>query len=70
MKLCEIHLRDPFVFAENGVYYLYGTRRGATTKVIAAADKVITVTAEGLAVIAPAAVEDGDVLTTLYRALM
>ena len=34
MKLSDIHLRDPFIFAENGVYYLYGTRRGATTKVI------------------------------------
>ena len=34
MKLHEIHLRDPFIFAEDGVYYLYGTRRGATTKVI------------------------------------
>ena len=34
MKLRDIHLRDPFIFAENGVYYLYGTRRGATTKVI------------------------------------
>ena len=34
MKLHEIHLRDPFIFAENGVYYLYGTRRGPSTKVI------------------------------------
>ncbi len=34
MKLCDIHLRDPFVFTENGTYYLYGTRRGATTKII------------------------------------
>ena len=34
MKLRDIHLRDPFVFAENGVYYLYGTRRGPSTKVI------------------------------------
>ena len=34
MRLCDIHLRDPFVYAEDGVYYLYGTRRGATTKVI------------------------------------
>lgn len=34
MKLCDIHLRDPFVFAENGVYYLYGTRRGPSTKTI------------------------------------
>ncbi len=34
MKLQEIHLRDPFVFAEDGVYYLYGTRRGPLTKVI------------------------------------
>ncbi len=34
MKLRDIHLRDPFILAEDGVYYLYGTRRGATTKVI------------------------------------
>ena len=34
MKLRDIHLRDPFIFAENGVYYLYGTRRGPSTKVI------------------------------------
>ncbi len=32
MKLENIHLRDPFVYAENGRYYLYGTRRGETTK--------------------------------------
>ena len=32
MKLEEIHLRDPFVFAENGLYYLYGTRRGELVK--------------------------------------
>ncbi len=29
MKTAEINIRDPFVLAENGVYYLYGTR-GAT----------------------------------------
>ena len=34
MQLRDIHLRDPFIFAENGVYYLYGTRRGPSTKVI------------------------------------
>ena len=34
MKLCDIHLRDPFVFAEDGVYYLYGTRRGFDVKVV------------------------------------
>ncbi len=34
MKLSDIHLRDPFILAEDGVYYLYGTRRGPTTKVI------------------------------------
>ena len=34
MKLCDIHLRDPFVFAEDGAYYLYGTRRGATCKTV------------------------------------
>lgn len=26
MKNSEINIRDPFVFAENGTYYLYGTR--------------------------------------------
>lgn len=26
MKITDTRLRDPFVFAENGVYYLYGTR--------------------------------------------
>ena len=30
MKLSEIHIRDPFILAENGTYYLYGTR-GANT---------------------------------------
>lgn len=30
MKLSEIHIRDPFILAENGTYYLYGTR-GADT---------------------------------------
>lgn len=34
MKLRDIHLRNPFVFAENGVYYLYGTRRGPATNAI------------------------------------
>jgi hypothetical protein len=34
MKLNEIHLRDPFVLADGGKYYLYGTRRGETTKKI------------------------------------
>ena len=28
MKLSEIHIRDPYIFAEDGVYYLYGTRIG------------------------------------------
>ena len=26
MKLHDIHLRDPYILAENGIYYLYGTR--------------------------------------------
>jgi hypothetical protein len=30
MKLSEIHIRDPFILAENDTYYLYGTR-GADT---------------------------------------
>ena len=28
MKLNDIHIRDPFIFAEDGTYYLYGTRAG------------------------------------------
>ena len=28
MKLSDIHIRDPYIFAEDGVYYLYGTRIG------------------------------------------
>ena len=30
MKLYDIHIRDPFILAEDGKYYLYGTR-GADT---------------------------------------
>lgn len=26
MKNTEINIRDPFVLAENGTYYMYGTR--------------------------------------------
>lgn len=26
MKICDIHIRDPFVLLDNGKYYLYGTR--------------------------------------------
>ena len=26
MKLCDIHIRDPFILPVNGVYYLYGSR--------------------------------------------
>ena len=26
MKFCDIYMRDPFILAEDGVYYLYGTR--------------------------------------------
>lgn len=37
---------------------------------IAAAGKAVTVSADGLVVISPAAIEDGNILTTLYRALM
>jgi dihydrofolate synthase/folylpolyglutamate synthase len=42
----------------------------AAAEAIAAAGKAITITAEGLVVISTTAIEDGDVLTTLYRALM
>ncbi len=26
MKLCDIHIRDPFILVKDGIYYLYGTR--------------------------------------------
>ena len=26
MKLCDIHIRDPFIINENGKYYMYGSR--------------------------------------------
>lgn len=26
MKLCDIHIRDPFILADDGKYYLYGSR--------------------------------------------
>lgn len=26
MKLCDIHIRDPFILADGGKYYLYGSR--------------------------------------------
>ncbi len=31
MKLEDIHLRDPFIYAEEGIYYLYGTRGAECT---------------------------------------
>ena len=26
MKLSDIHIRDPYIFTEDGKYYMYGTR--------------------------------------------
>ena len=44
--------------------------RAAITEAIAAAGKTVTVSEDGLVVIASAPIEDKGVLTTLYRALM
>ena len=30
MKLCDIHIRDPFIMADNKKYYLYGSRANET----------------------------------------
>jgi hypothetical protein len=51
-------------------YDHYGITYVMPAEAIATAGKTVTVSQDGLVVIAPAAVEDGDVLTTLYRALM
>ncbi len=51
-------------------YDHYGITYVMPAEVIAAAGKAVTVSEDGLVVISSAAVEDKDVLTTLYRALM
>ena len=73
----EFYLPKAFVEQVIGVscqglttYDHYGITYVMPAQAIAAAGKAITITAEGLVVIAPTAVEDSDVLTTLYRALM
>lgn len=48
----------------------YGVTYVMPAQAIAAAGKTITVSADGLLVISSSAIEDQDVLTTLYRALM
>ncbi|MBQ9150775.1 MAG: hypothetical protein IJX72_00890 [Clostridia bacterium] len=47
----------------------YGVAYVKANDLIEGAGKVITVTSDGLIVVAPAAIEDADLLTTLYRAL-
>ena len=51
-------------------YTHYGVTYVMPAETIAAAGKTITVSEDGLVVIASSAIEDKDVLTTLYRALM
>ncbi|MBR5602216.1 MAG: hypothetical protein IKW24_06245, partial [Clostridia bacterium] len=48
----------------------YGITYVMPAKAIEAAGKAVTVTADGLIVIAPEAITDKGTLTTLYRALM
>ena len=73
----EFYLPKTFVEEVIGVsceglttYDHYGITYVMPAEAIAAAGKAITITAEGLVVISTTAIEDGDVLTTLYRALM
>ena len=73
----EFYLPKAFVEEVIGVsceglatYDHYGIEYVMPAEAIAAAGKAITITAEGLVVISTTAIEDGDVLTTLYRALM
>ena len=51
-------------------YDHYGITYVMPAEAIKAAGKAVTVSADGLVVIASAPVEDPDILTTLYRALM
>ena len=73
----EFYLPKSFVEEVIGVsceglatYSHYGITYVMPAKAIAAAGKVVTISADGLVVIASAPVEDADILTTLYRALM
>jgi len=51
-------------------YSHYGITYVMPAQAIAAAGKSVTITADGLVVIASSVIEDADTLTTLYRALM
>ena len=73
----EFYLPKAFVETVIGVsceglttYNHYGITYVMPAEAIAAAGKTVTVSDDGLVVISSAAVEDTDVLTTLYRALM
>ena len=73
----EFYLPKAFVETVIGVscegldtYDHYGITYVMPAEVIAAAGKAVTVSEDGLVVIASAPVEDEGVLTTLYRALM
>jgi hypothetical protein len=73
----EFYLPKTFVETVIGVsceglttYDHYGITYVMPAEAIAAAGKTVTVSESGLVVIASAPIENGDVLTTLYRALM
>ena len=51
-------------------YSHYGITYVMPAQAIAAAGKSVTITADGLVIIASSVIEDADTLTTLYRALM
>ena len=73
----EFYLPKTFVEEVIGIscegldtYDHYGITYVMPAEAIAAAGKAVTVSADGLVVISAAAIEDGNILTTLYRALM
>ena len=73
----EFYLPKAFVEEIIGVsceglatYSHYGITYVMPAEAIAAAGKSVTITADGLVVISASPIEDADVLTTLYRALM
>ena len=73
----EFYLPKAFVEEVIGIscegldtYSHYGITYVMPAKAIADAGKIVTISDDGLVVIADKSIEDADVLTTLYRALM
>ena len=67
---CEVRVLSAHRTPIEAADFARSAREKGFGAIIAAAGKAITVSDDGLVVISSAAVEDKDVLTTLYRALM